>query len=268
MGSSINDSAAAIEEAPDKGVQDVPDYPEEQKQIPALDNSVEPVVVEYNPGNVVEREQPSFIDVEDERNLVDIHLRAKLEQPEQPEPEPQRPPAEKGGLFKSLVTGIKDFLGEAVGDNREKKFRTRNEIELASGSDYAEVYTEVTKKEGRKAHANVTWSLRNASTENSWTPKMQLVPVMSNPTLRIHFESSVAGLRPGGVEELKLKVRIPEEFNSNHLILFLKLKQGRRFVGPSMLLFVKIIRSESGDVEESSFAQDDLSDGSAPNDAS
>ena len=130
------------------------------------------------------------------------------------------------------------------------------------------MYTEVTKKEGRKAHANVTWSLRNASTENSWSKKMQLVPVMSYPTLRIHFESSVAGLRPGGVEELKLKVRIPEEFNSNHLILFLKLKQGRRFVGPSMLLFVKIIRSESGDVEESSFAQDDLSDGSAPNDAS
>mmetsp|Transcript_33756 Transcript_33756/g.41686 ORF Transcript_33756/g.41686 Transcript_33756/m.41686 type:complete len:99 (+) Transcript_33756:2140-2436(+) len=89
---------------------------------------------------------------------------------------------------------------------------------------------------------------------------MQLVPVMSSPTLRVHFESNIADLRPGGVEDLNIKVRIPEEFSSNHLILFLKLKQGRRFLGPSMLLFVKIIKSRSSEVEESSFVQEDQVD--------
>merc|ERR1719469_1149978 len=86
---------------------------------------------------------------------------------------------------------------------------------------------------------------------------------MSNPTLRIEFSSKIAPLRPGSVEDLKLRVRIPEEYTANHLILMLKLKQEKKFVGPTMLLFVKIInRPDAEQVEESSFVQDDRSDGS------
>jgi len=81
---------------------------------------------------------------------------------------------------------------------------------------------------------------------------MELVPVMSSPTLRIHFESNIAQLQPGCTQDLSLRVRIPEEYTANHLILLLKLRQGKRFLGPTLILFVKIMKLNS--VEESSFA--------------
>lgn len=134
---------------------------------------------------------------------------------------------------------------------------------LADGPDYAEVYTEVTKTELKKSHAHVTWKLKNFNDLNNWSKDMQLIPVMSSPTLRIHFESNISALRPGAVEDLMLRVRIPEEFTASHLILMLKLKQNKRFVGPVMLLFIKIIKRQQTEIEESSFALDDRSDNSA-----
>jgi len=134
---------------------------------------------------------------------------------------------------------------------------------LSAGPDYAEVYTEVTRSESKKSHAHVSWKLKNFADLDSWSKSMNLMPVMSNPTLRIEFSSKIAPLRPGSVEDLKLRVRIPEEYTANHLILMLKLKQEKKFVGPTMLLFVKIInRPDAEQVEESSFVQDDRSDGS------
>jgi len=41
--------------------------------------------------------------------------------------------------------------------------------------------------------------------------------------------------------ELKLRVKIPEDYTANHLILLLKIKQGKKFIGPTMMLFAKII---------------------------
>ena len=83
---------------------------------------------------------------------------------------------------------------------------------------------------------------------------MRLIPVFSNPTLRVHYESNFCEIGPNETGDLKLKVRLPEDFNSNHLILVLKMKQGENFVGPNLLLFVKVIKQRDDMSEVSSFA--------------
>lgn len=95
---------------------------------------------------------------------------------------------------------------------------------LENGPDYAEVYTEVTKSAGKKVHATLVWKLKNTSEDAEWAKDMQLIPVMSSPTLRIHFESNICQLAKSKVGELKLRVRIPSEYTASHLILMLKLK--------------------------------------------
>lgn len=210
-------------------------------------------MVEYDPANDHQPKRESFINIEDERNLVDIHLKAKLqgpelppelEQEEQKQVQQQQHQAAKPGLFKSIIGGIKEIFTENRDNNLRKKTR-RNQISLADGQEYAEVYTEVTKTESKKAHAHVTWRLKNSDDQLSWSDELQLMPVMSSPTLRIHFESNIDSLRPGQVEDLQLRVRIPEEYTANHLILMLRLKCKKRFVGPLMLLFVKIIKRQA-----------------------
>ncbi len=95
---------------------------------------------------------------------------------------------------------------------------------MANGRGAAEVYSEVNRVEGKRVHAHVTWKLKNTSESNTdWTNDMKLVPVISNPTLRIHFESNICPLRAGTTSDLKLRLRIPSEFTANHLILLLKL---------------------------------------------
>lgn len=187
---------------------------------------------------------------------MDIRLKAKMEQhPREAEaqPEPEK------GIFKSFFDDIKTVAKGIVSDRKGRLAVSK--ISLEKGSEYAEVYTEVTRQETHKVHANVTWKLKNTSKHASWSANLQLIPVMSSPTLRIHFESNICQLRQGSTGELKLKVRIPEEYTANHLIMLLKLRQGKkRFVGPSLLLFVKIIKRQDDDREVSSFAQDDGSD--------
>ena len=77
---------------------------------------------------------------------------------------------------------------------------------------------------------------------------MQLIPITSSPTLRIHFEAQICQLAPRRTEELKLRVKLPVEFKSNHLIMLLKLKQSNgMYVGPAFILCAKIINKEPHD---------------------
>ena len=57
--------------------------------------------------------------------------------------------------------------------------------------------------------------------------------------------------------ELKLRVKIPEDYTANHLILLLKIKQGKKFIGPTLMLFAKIIKRRSSQEEFSSFDVED-----------
>ena len=91
---------------------------------------------------------------------------------------------------------------------------------------------------------------------------MHLIPVWSVPTLRIHYESKVCSLPPGQEGELVFKFTIPAEYTANHLMMLLKLTEGRRCVGPNLLLFCKIITKKSPQADQgevSAFASENLS---------
>ena len=190
---------------------------------------------------------------------MEIDIKAKLDSPHQPAP------AEVNkSIFRSLIDDVKNVAKNIM----EARTRSQgfNSVKLTKGDEYAEVYTEMTRMEGKRAHAHVTWKLSNSS-KFQWHGNMKLVPVMSSPTLRIHFESNIAELERDTYGDLKLRVRIPEDFKTNHLILMLKLKQGKTCVGPNLLLFIKIIKRMASDEEVSSFAlennnEDALSQGS------
>ena len=119
---------------------------------------------------------------------------------------------------------------------------TESQMTLADGPDFAEVYTEVSRTEGTKANARVVWKLRNTNEYYKWHAGMQIVPCCSFPTLRIHYESSICQLESLKNGTLKLNVQIPADFKANHLVLLLKMRnQKGNWVGPNLLLFVKVI---------------------------
>lgn len=77
----VNDSELlAASSAPDKSVGD--DVFEEAK-IPVHQAQAEPIIVEYNPDHELQPNRHSFVEVEDEINLIDLHFKAKLEQSSQ-----------------------------------------------------------------------------------------------------------------------------------------------------------------------------------------
>ena len=85
---------------------------------------------------------------------------------------------------------------------------------------------------------------------------MQLVPVLSYPTLRIKPESNICELIQDEVGQLNVRVRLPENYKANHLILMFKLKDGKRHVGPNLLLCTKIINRKVVEEEVSAFAME------------
>ena len=141
-------------------------------------------------------------------------------------------------------------------DIEEKNKKKINRVCLANKDDPVDIYTEVTRVEGTKAHINVVWNLKNKSSQNKWNPDMQLVPVLSYPTLRIKPESNICELIQDEVGQLNVRVRLPENYKANHLILMFKLKDGKRHVGPNLLLCAKIINRKVVEEEVSAFAME------------
>jgi len=82
---------------------------------------------------------------------------------------------------------------------------------------------------------------------------MQLIPICSSPLIRVHYETSICELSPNRREDLKLRVKLPADFKSNHLVMVLKLKQGNTFIGPTFLLCTKIITKQRVSHEVSAF---------------
>ena len=94
-------------------------------------------------------------------------------------------------MFQSFFEDVKAVAKDIFTDKARSQL---NSIEVANGADYTEVFTEVTKTQGKKAQATLVWKLKNSSEDVDWAQDMQLIPVMSSPTLRIHFESSICQL--------------------------------------------------------------------------
>lgn len=76
--------------------------------------------------------------------------------------------------------------------------------------------------------------------------------------MRVNFQSDICQLEKQKTGEMKLRINIPEDYSANYLILLLKLKARRNFVGPTLMLMAKIITKRSSDVEQSAF--DDVDD--------
>ena len=76
---------------------------------------------------------------------------------EVPAPEPL---AEKKGMFKSFVDDVKMAARNLMEDSRRGH---STKIEIDGSEDLAEVYTEVTRTERKKAHAHVVWKIKNTS---------------------------------------------------------------------------------------------------------
>ena len=86
---------------------------------------------------------------------------------------------------------------------------------------------------------------------------MSLVPLRASPEVRVEFNSEICRLEKNATGTLELSVNIPSDFTADHLILLLRLRHGENnFVGPPLLLFVKIVgqekSQESDDVETES----------------
>jgi len=74
---------------------------------------------------------------------------------------------------------------------------------------------------------------------------MQLVPLRASPEVSVEFNSAICRLEKNATGTLELSVNIPKDFIADHLVLLLRLKHGENnFVGPPLLLFVKIVRQE------------------------
>jgi hypothetical protein len=131
------------------------------------------------------------------------------------------------------------------GAEKDKKSFSQK-IVIAGSEDMAEVYTEITRIERKKSNAHVVWKVKNASKRHPLIPNLELIPIMSSPTLNIHFSSKICQLSMNSTGEIKLRIKIPEDYNENHLILVLKLKnKNNRLVGPTLMMFAKIITRKS-----------------------
>lgn len=246
-------SQLASSEAPDKEIDEqlaISQEEEKGEKIKVVNRQDEPVVIEYDPRYLDEKKEEEE-DKKVAEELICIKLRSTMNLDSVEEEE--APLEEQKSLFLSFFEDVK---GVAKNIFTDKKAQI-NEIQIANGPDYAEVYTEMTKIQGEKAHASLVWKLKNPSEEFDWAADMQLIPVMSSPTLKIAFDSKICQLPKTKTGQLTLRLSLPKDFTANHLILMLKLKQGRKFTGPLLGIFVKIMPKQSEDensCEVSAFA--------------
>lgn len=91
---------------------------------------------------------------------INIHLKATCEE-DAVQPQPAANQAnKKEGLFKSIFSNVKAVAKEVIDPNVS---RYLCKVELVESPEFAEVYTEVTRTEGKRAHLKVIWKLRNAN---------------------------------------------------------------------------------------------------------
>ena len=148
------------------------------------------------------------------------------------------------GIYEEVVGEDNDLINSIVSTySKFKESMKPSEapgVSMASVQDTREIYCEVNKKHGFAAEVNVNWKLKNTK-QSAWPSKLQLIPIMASPTVRCHFDSNICQLQGMKSGNLKLNIEIPPEFDSNSLVMVLKLKTNKKiFVGPTLVLYVKI----------------------------
>ena len=79
---------------------------------------------------------------------------------------------------------------------------------------------------------------------------------MSSPTVKAVFDSDICQLQGMKSGNLNLKLELPADFDQHNMIMMFKLRTNKKiFVGPTLVLYVKIIPG----LEVSSFDDDKIS---------
>ena len=71
---------------------------------------------------------------------------------------------------------------------------------------------------------------------------MQLIPVLCAPSVRMFFDSDICQLEPQTSGNLQIRVSIPKDSEHHYLMILFKLKtNGKVYVGPNLVAFIKIV---------------------------
>ena len=83
---------------------------------------------------------------------------------------------------------------------------------------------------------------------------MQLIPMLSAPATRLLFTSRIAPLDPESESAMRVKVSLPEDLESNYFMAVFRVKTSKRqFVGPQLVVFIKIKEEPRDPALKSSF---------------
>ena len=98
------------------------------------------------------------------------------------------------GIYEEVVGEDNDLITSIVSTYSKFKEQMKTAeapgVAIASLEDPREIYCEVTKQHNKPTDITVNWKLRNTK-QTSWSAKMQLIPIMSSPTVRCIFDSEI-----------------------------------------------------------------------------
>ena len=71
------------------------------------------------------------------------------------------------------------------------------------------------------------------------------MPVLSFPSVRVNLESCICQLEGQESGDLQVRIQFPNDFEENYLIMMFKFRTAMDvLVGPSLMVFVKIIATD------------------------
>ena len=110
--------------------------------------------------------------------------------------------------------------------------------------DKSEIYNELVWNNYKRNEIHMKWKLRNPK-QTSWPRKMQLVPILAFPPLRVSMESCVYQLDGFDSGELNVKMQLPHDFMAESLIVVFKLRTATEdLIGPTLINYIKILPAD------------------------
>ena len=98
------------------------------------------------------------------------------------------------GIYEEVVGEDNDLITSIVSTYSKFKEQIKPTeppgVAMASLEDPREIYCEVTKQTNVTTEVSVNWKLKN-NKEVAWNNKMQLIPIMSSPTVKAIFDSDI-----------------------------------------------------------------------------
>lgn len=83
------------------------------------------------------------------------------------------------------------------------------------------------------------WQVENDG-DRDWPTDLEFVPIATYPTVRIYFQSKIHGLQTKTAGKLCLNVELNEGYQHKCLAAVLRLKEGKKWLGPTFVLFASV----------------------------